>query len=67
MKKMRFCPGYHVARTCDGRCATCKHVVVRDLPPGLHSPRRRGQRLPVLGWGVLEEFKVIRPGKDAQP
>ena len=85
MKKMRFCPGYHVARTCDGRCATCKHVIVRDLPPRGHlvmiqafcawldlpfsypQRRRRGQRLPVLGWGVLEEFKVIRPGKDAQP
>jgi hypothetical protein len=79
MKKMRFCPGYDVARTCDGRCATCKHVIVRDLPPPGHlvmiqalcdcldfpypSPGRHG-RLPVLGWGVLEEFKVIRPGKD---
>ena len=83
MKKMRFCPGYHVARTCGARYATCKHVIVRDLPPPeeramiqalcecLDCPypqrRRRGQRLPVLGWGVLEEFKVIRPGKDAQP
>jgi len=31
--KARFCPGYHVARTCDGRCATCKHVILLELPP----------------------------------
>jgi len=74
MKKMRFCPGYDVARTCNGRCATCKHVIVRDSPPPGHLvmiqalcdcldfpyPQRRrcGQRLPVMGWGVLEELKV---------
>jgi hypothetical protein len=55
--KARFCPGYRVARTCGGRCATCKHVIVRDLPPGLCPPRCRG-RLPVTGWGVVEELTV---------
>jgi hypothetical protein len=79
MKKTRFCPGYHVARTCDGRCAACKHVILRDLPPPGHlvmlqvlcecldfpypQRRRRGQRLPVAGRGVLE-LKMIRPRKD---
>jgi hypothetical protein len=56
--KARFCPGYHVARTCGGRCGACKHVIVRDLPPGLCPPRCRG-RLPVMGWGVVEAFKVM--------
>ena len=79
MKKMRFCPGYHVARTCGARYATCKHVIIRDLPPSGHlvmmqalcdcldfpypSPGRRGQRLPVAGRGMLE-LKRIRPQKD---
>ena len=56
--KARFCPGYHVARTCDARCATCKHVIVRDLPDGSCPPRRRGQRLPVEGRMVVEELKI---------
>jgi hypothetical protein len=58
MKAARFCPGYDVARTCDGRCGTCKHVIVWDLPPGSCPPRRRGQRLPVLGRIVVEELKI---------
>jgi len=70
--KVRFCPGYHVARTLDGypgivewiisgcrhSCAACKHVIIRDLPPGSCPPRRRGQRLPVEGQIVVEELKV---------
>jgi hypothetical protein len=31
--KARFCPGYDVARTCDGRCATCKHVILFATAP----------------------------------
>jgi hypothetical protein len=33
MKAARFCPGYDVAQTCDGRCAICKHVILVELPP----------------------------------
>ncbi|MCG3128275.1 MAG: hypothetical protein CHACPFDD_03153 [Phycisphaerae bacterium] len=29
--KMRFCPGYHIARTCDGNCDVCPHTIVRDI------------------------------------
>jgi len=36
--KTRFCPGYHVARTCDRRCVTCKHVIVQDLSLPEHPP-----------------------------
>jgi len=64
--KTRFCPGYHVGRTCDRRCTTCKHVIVRDLPPGSYPRSRRGELLPVIGRIVME-FKIIRPGKDAKP
>ena len=57
--KVRFCPGYSVARSCDRRCATCKHVVIRNLPSGLAPSVRRGQLLPVIGRGAVEELKVI--------
>jgi hypothetical protein len=57
--KARFCPGYSVARSCDRRCALCKHVIVEDLPRWLVPPTLPGQCLPVRGRGTLEDVRVI--------
>ena len=30
-KVERYCPGYHIARTCDRNCPACTHVIVKHL------------------------------------
>jgi len=56
--KVRFCPGYSVARSCDGQCASCGHVIVEDLPPELCPPRLRGQLLSVQGRVDVESLTI---------
>lgn len=56
--KARFCPGYSVARSCDGRCASCRHVIVEDLPPESCPPGLRGRPLPVQGRVDVEALTI---------
>jgi len=64
--QMRFCPGYHIARQCDRRCADCAHVVIDDVPDHFASlipVPGEGDLLPVLGYGRVERLKITRTGQ----
>ena len=64
--QIRFCPGYHIARQCNRRCAYCTHIIIRDIPDGLTSLiPAPGDLAPVLGQGRVDCLKITPTRADA--